>query len=261
MSPTSWFFLLQHVTIGVFSLTSLAYLAVLVAGDFFGFTKMLNVSGMAVLKCTPIWILMFFSWQSSSSLAGSSGSRYTLLVILGLALSSMGDFALAMEGNGFTADLEFLLGLVFFLTAHVFYVFAFGFSRRGLHLERLIPFALFGAGIYYFSFLPVLRSKGLAVPVAVYITVIVTMVWRAAARLVYSQSSKPSDLDRIPLHCWLAFVGAMCFFLSDLLLAVNKFIVPFRAARFLIMVLYYGAQFGIAASVNQDEKKLNRKSQ
>jgi len=48
-------------------------------------------------------------------------------------------------------------------------------------------------------------------------------------------------------QAWLLTIGAMLFWLSDLVLAVNRFRRPFRANR-LGLFLYFGGQLLIALS-------------
>jgi hypothetical protein len=50
----------------------------------------------------------------------------------------------------------------------------------------------------------------------------------------------------------LAALGATAFALSDLLVAYNRFIAPVLALQVLLMVLYWGAQWLITASVVRD---------
>jgi uncharacterized membrane protein YhhN len=80
----------------------------------------------------------------------------------------------------------------------------------------------------------------MAVPVAAYMAVICTMMWRAAARV---------GSPRTPaLPALLGLAGALSFGASDTLLAVSRFAVPFPGARWPVMVLYWLGQCGIAAS-------------
>jgi uncharacterized membrane protein YhhN len=77
------------------------------------------------------------------------------------------------------------------------------------------------------------------VPVAVYVSVIAIMGWRAAAR------AGPAPA----LSGALALAGALLFMVSDGLLAVDRFARPFRAGDAAVMTTYYAAQTLIALSV------------
>jgi alkenylglycerophosphocholine/alkenylglycerophosphoethanolamine hydrolase len=80
--------------------------------------------------------------------------------------------------------------------------------------------------------------------VAFYIVAICLMLWRAWA-LVGGGRHPP----RLAV---LAALGATAFALSDLLVAYNRFIEPVLALQVLLMVLYWGAQWLITASVVRD---------
>jgi alkenylglycerophosphocholine/alkenylglycerophosphoethanolamine hydrolase len=147
----------------------------------------------------------------------------------GLVLSALGDVLLE-------AGL-FLPGLVAFLSAHVAYVAAFLSADHRPALGRALPFAAWGLGA--FALLrPALGT--MAVPVAVYVAVICSMMWRAAARV--------GGLGTPALAAALGLAGAVAFGASDTLIAFHRFAGPIPGARWPIMVLYWLGQAGIAAS-------------
>ena len=102
-------------------------------------------------------------------------------------------------------------------------------------LARAIPFAAWGLAAY-----AVLRPGlgAMAVPVAVYVTVVCLMMWRAAARVSGSA----------PLAPWLGLAGALAFAASDTLIAFDRFHAAIPGAAWPIMILYWLGQWGIAAS-------------
>jgi uncharacterized membrane protein YhhN len=92
-----------------------------------------------------------------------------------------------------------------------------------------------GRGRYYL--LPGLgKMKG---PVLFYILVICFMVNRAVSTFFGTAFTTT--------QAWLLTLGAMLFWLSDLVLAINRFRHPFEANR-LGLFLYYGGQLLIALS-------------
>jgi uncharacterized membrane protein YhhN len=151
------------------------------------------------------------------------------LTAAGLTVSALGDLLLEM---GF-----FLPGLLAFLTAHVAYVAAFLSADRRPALGRALPFLAWGAGA-----LALLRPglATMAVPVAVYVAVICTMMWRAAAR--FGSPGTPA------LAAMLGLAGAVAFAASDTLIAFDRFGAPISGVRWPIMILYWLGQSGIAAS-------------
>lgn len=151
------------------------------------------------------------------------------LTAAGLALSAAGDLLLERG--------RFLPGLVAFLGAHLAYVAAFLAAERRPALARAVPFVAWGLGV-----LSLLRSGlgDLRVPVSVYVAVICTMMWRAAARV--GSPSTPA------LAALLGLAGAIAFGASDTLIAFDRFSAPIPGARWPIMGLYWLGQCGIAAS-------------
>jgi uncharacterized membrane protein YhhN len=151
------------------------------------------------------------------------------LTATGLALSAAGDVLLEIG--------LFLPGLLAFLAAHLAYVAAFLTADRRPALGRALPFAAWGLTAF------ALLHRGLgpmALPVAVYVAVICTMMWRAAARV--GSPSTP------PLAALLGLGGAVAFAASDTLIAFNRFAAPIPRVRWPIMTLYWLGQSGIAAS-------------
>ena len=68
-----------------------------------------------------------------------------------------------------------------------------------------------------------------------------TMMWRAAARVGSPNVPRKAAL--------LGLAGALSFGASDTLLAVNRFADPVPGAGWLVIVLYWLGQWGIAGSV------------
>jgi uncharacterized membrane protein YhhN len=159
--------------------------------------------------------------------AGATGSRFGWLILVGLALSWLGDLLLTFAGR--TA---FTGGLAAFLLAHVAYVAAF--VDRGLDgafVPLLGMMALVGAGVARWLLPTVPRE--LKLPVIAYLVAISTMVAAAA-----STNGAAADI-RIPL-------GAVAFYLSDLGVARDRFAAPGVANRLIGLPLYFGGQLLLA---------------
>lgn len=158
---------------------------------------------------------------------GRARTAYAWWVAGGFALSILGDVLLEIP-----ADL-FVFGLGAFLLAHLLYIVAALQDERRLKPILALPFLVWCGGAYAALF----GGMGeLAVPVAVYVTVIGAMMWRMAARVDGTVAS------------WLGLAGAVVFALSDTLIAVRKFGADFALARELIILTYWAGQAGIAAS-------------
>jgi uncharacterized membrane protein YhhN len=167
----------------------------------------------------------------------TSPAFYAFAIIVGLVCSMAGDIFLMLPSD------QFILGLVSFLIAHLFYISAFTYRSKIRHAPwALIPFVIYGILIYVILF-PYLGAMKL--PVAAYIVVILVMGWRAWER--WSQTAEKSAL--------LAFIGAVLFIISDSVLALNRFREPFAVARALNLSTYFAAQWLIASSISKKENE------
>jgi uncharacterized membrane protein YhhN len=170
---------------------------------------------------------------------------YTLLVAAGLTFSLAGDVLLIPPDN----PKAFLGGLVAFLLAHGVYITAFVYLQISLELERnfggeiiaAVMLALVGAAVYAYLRPGLGAMRG---PVIAYIVVISAMVHRAlAVALAYTGSATQPAL---------IVLGALLFYLSDAILAINKFRLQGRMPHYRLWNLstYYSGQLLIALSAS-----------
>jgi uncharacterized membrane protein YhhN len=158
---------------------------------------------------------------------------YTAWVLAGLALSMVGDVALM-----FSSQRAFLMGLLAFLGAQLAYTLVFTLYNRFQRPDPITGGVLLGIAVAaYLVLLPGLdRMK---VPVAVYILVICLMVNRAWSTLFGDFFGRAA--------AWLVAVGAFLFWISDLMLGINRFRRPFSWNR-ISLGFYYAGQLLIALS-------------
>ena len=199
-------------------------------------TYLYGVSTHAMVLCLltkPVPVLALLGWLHSGPV-----SPYRHWISIGLGFSLLGDILLAWP-----QDL-FVFGLGAFLFAHLAYLKAYLVDCRRPAVPALI-LALLAGG----SLLSVMASQGLGdllVPVGVYALAISAMLWRALARLG----------SGVPKHsAWLAAAGALAFVVSDSLIGIDRFVQPFSAAPYLIILSYWLGQWGIAASVFSQGKR------
>jgi uncharacterized membrane protein YhhN len=119
-------------------------------------------------------------------------------------------------------------------------LYAWAFGLRPLCHKHGIISAAMAALIY--SYLYPGLSGIMVYFVLLYVILICTMAWRAVARVQFF-----GDLWTWTKLC--AFAGAVCFLVSDFVIAVDKFRYPVPYSHQIIMVTYYAAQLGIALSV------------
>jgi uncharacterized membrane protein YhhN len=176
----------------------------------------------------PLTILFVIAIALIPKHGASAFYRYAL--ILGLLFSLAGDIFLMLERD------RFILGLVSFFVAHLFYTAAFLYeSGAELPFLSMVPFMLYG-GLMLRALWPSLGKMRL--PVLAYVIVILLMGWMAAGRWMWA--GRGGSL--------LAAAGALLFIASDSLLALDKFRGRFRAAQLLILATYFAAQLLIALS-------------
>ncbi len=171
--------------------------------------------------------IIAIAWSAKSAF----GPPYKTMILAGLGCSLLGDIFMMLRKK------RFIEGLASFLVAQLFYIAAFRsgivFSLSSVTFISFIIFAMLVSRLFF----PYLGS--LKFPVVVYIFVIVTMAGLAAERFIQIGGTKTL----------FSFVGAMLFVVSDLVLAVNRFVKPFKLAQLRILSTYFLAQWLIAMSV------------
>jgi uncharacterized membrane protein YhhN len=159
---------------------------------------------------------------------------------LGLVFSLAGDVFLMLPRD------RFIAGLVSFLLAHVAYII--GFKPRIPSETSVLLIALGLAAIValvstqvYRRIAAGLRAKGkqrLQAPVLLYTLVISVMLISAMLTLLSNRW--------YPLHAVAVCLGAALFYLSDTVLAWNRFVNPLRNGRLINMSTYHLGQLLIA---------------
>jgi len=184
--------------------------------------------------CKPLLMLSLLSyfWQT----IGGKLTYFSRCITIALFFSWAGDIFLLFKGEGF-----FMAGLGSFLVAHVLYLCAYSdttaVGRKRLLSQKpylLLPFLVY-LGVFYAFLYP--NLAGLAVPVAVYATVLTAMGVLALNR--YQHTSQAS-------FQWI-MLGAMLFIVSDSLLSLNLFIWKgsLYLGGFWVMLTYISAQYAI----------------
>jgi uncharacterized membrane protein YhhN len=157
------------------------------------------------------------------------------LLLIAMIFCLGGDVLLALRG-----EKMFLYGLVSFLLGHLFYAGAF-FHTAGLNRWTFIGLAISlsaGGGVFLW-----LRSHlgAMKIPVILYILVISGMVAGAGSLMA---------VDELKLSGrWLAFIGALNFYLSDVFVARQRFLKTGFVNRLIGLPLYYSGQFLLAFSI------------
>jgi uncharacterized membrane protein YhhN len=223
-------------------LTTLLFMAVLVAAgtDWVavakGWTKIETLA-------KPATMVLLFAY-----LALAGGFRATPLICFGLGIffSLAGDIFLMVSNLRFS-DRWFMPGLAAFLLAHISYII-------GLNLPFALSSPLWAtsigiilaiiAGRVLRRILAGVREKGLqglVVPVMVY-GMVITLMLLSAILTFYRLGWKTSASGLVSL-------GAILFYLSDIILAWNKFVMPINNGRVMNMIAYHLGQIALITGI------------
>ena len=186
------------------------------------------------------WIIIVFIQMTS---AKSIFFRWGLLAFL---CSLLGDVILLFSGYN---EIFFLLGLSSFLLAHLFFILTFNKHKyikpSFLKSHPIWIFIVVAAGITLFTGLFTHLDLVMKIAVFIYASAISAMVLMAINR--------KNQVNNISFIWVLA--GAVLFFISDGILAINKFWVNIPFSSFWIMSTYMLAQYFILIGlVNQENK-------
>lgn len=182
----------------------------------------------------PAVMIVLLTWLSAS--VGVNGAL--LWFGVGILFSLLGDVLLMIS-----LDRMFLFGLVAFLLAHIAY--AIGFN---------IPLPVFSAWSLVFAFmvglggtriirriLEAIGNNRMRRPVIAYSLVISLMLLSAMMKL--------TDVTWDAGSAALVSLGAFLFYLSDIVLAWNKFVAPIQNGRIYNIGLYHLGQITLIAGV------------
>ena len=203
-------------------LLSLAAVVTFFIGLYLDHFALRMVAKPVPVLCIALWVYR-----------GKRG-RYGNLITGGLVLSAVGDLLLEW------GEQTFLAGVLAFLFAHIFYTGAFFERTRAFKPVYAVPFAVWGI-LVYAVLLPNLGD--MTIPVALYVAVICTMMWRAAAQTETKEASRADARA--------GALGAVSFGLSDTLIALNRWYQPMPEVRYLIIALYWLGQLGIGISTRR----------
>jgi uncharacterized membrane protein YhhN len=200
------------------------------------------VHGIAKILLMPMLIAQIYTVKKSTQ------QKNWKRVLLALIFSWAGDTLLLFEHIW---PWLFIAGLISFLVAHLCYISYFNryrlatvanWHRKNLALTLLVLAWSIGLFIYLSG------SLGpLLIPVAVYCVVITAMMLIASGL----QYTTPSRVYRLLVS------GAAFFVISDSVLAVNKFALPFEGAGMIIMLTYGIAQLLLVnGAVNNSDLRI-----
>lgn len=157
-----------------------------------------------------------------------------LLLVCGLFFSLVGDIVLDLDRSRF-----FILGLLSFLIAHIFYAILF---VRGIAFSKKSWPIIIGIALYAVILAYLLRNMdaGRLPAVLVYLAAISVMTVFAGLQMTYHACSR-----------WTVtvFSGAVIFMISDTIIAVNQFLRPIPNSLMYSLTFYWTAQLLIVTGM------------
>lgn len=170
-------------------------------------------------------------------------SARLIYFISGMVFCLIGDIFLFLPPEKY-----FQKGLIAFLLGHVGYILGFGWDLDVQN--QIFPILLFFFILVLVNtqiatkIIQALRKTGqerLVLPIIVYSITISIMLFLAGLRLY--------DFDWAIVNAYLVALGALAFFISDVLNAWVRFVRKFPNDRILIMGLYHLGQYAIGIGV------------
>ncbi len=163
---------------------------------------------------------------------GALDSSYGVTVLVALLLCMLGDILLIPE----TVGISFLAGLVSFLLGHVAFGVAFVLLGVSWSTTAIAAAALTIPALLVLRWLGRHLEGPMRIAVPIYILVISGMVALSVGAALPARSA-------------LIGAGTICFFLSDIAVARNRFVHPHWHNRLWGLPLYYGATVMLALTV------------
>ncbi|MBS1669509.1 MAG: lysoplasmalogenase [Bacteroidetes bacterium] len=192
----------------------------------------------------PLLILFLIGY---AVVATKQRNNLFTLLIAALCFSVLGDIFLLFEQSH---PIYFMMGLVSFMLAHIFYILLFNQIRVKNQPEKkwaLLSIILLGVYVVFLFLLLEPSLGSLKIPVLVYALVLSAMFLSAIQAFDISKQSFGK----------ICVLGSLFFVISDSLLAIDKFRAHFPMASFTVMATYITAQFLLVLGIS---KYLNLKS-
>jgi uncharacterized membrane protein YhhN len=155
---------------------------------------------------------------------------------VGLLLSFGGDIALMLKEK----PKSFMVGLALFLLAHVAYTVVFTLLGKSSAWDIVSAVVLLVVGIVLYRLFKPSLGK-MRIPVIAYILIISLMVNRA-----FSTFASPLFTTA---QAWMISIGAVLFYVSDVILAAARFWKPWPYHR-ISLAFYYAGQMLIALAAS-----------
>ncbi len=194
------------------------------------FPKLEYVAKPTVMVCLFVWIYVNTGLQGNMIWFG-----------VGILFSLAGDVLLMIS-----LDRMFIFGLIAFLFAHISYIFGFQDELMIVTAWSVLLIVLLSVSAVRVMrrIMTAIHVKGQARmvgPIILYSTVITIMLYAAMTTI--------SNPEWTTNASFLVSAGAFLFYISDVILAWNKFVYPIKNGRILNIAAYHLGQIGLIAGV------------
>jgi uncharacterized membrane protein YhhN len=204
---------------------------IIVVGDLVGELLQIKWIDYSFKPFILLWIGGYFLMH-----AKNIDKKVVRLAVFAFIFSWLGDILLMFGEIDFV---YFMIGLVSFLIAQIFYIFLFlrtiNISGKKPFLKKkpyfLIAYIAYGLIIYIILYNHL--DEVLKVAVFVYMVALLGMSSMALNRFGNGH----------PISFSYVFIGSILFVLSDSMIAINKFLVPIPYEGIFIMTTYISAQY------------------
>ncbi len=204
---------------------------IIVVGDLVGELLQIKWIDYSFKPLILLWIGGYFLMH-----AKNIDRKVVQLAVFAFVFSWFGDILLMFGEKDF---IYFMLGLMSFLVAQIFYIFLFlrtiNISGKMPFLKKkpywLIGYIAFGLIVYTLLY----NHLDAVFQIAVFIYMVALLSMSAMALNRFGNGH--------PISFSLVFIGSLLFVVSDTMIAINKFLVAIPYEGILIMTTYISAQY------------------
>lgn len=161
----------------------------------------------------------------------NQNQKFMIFLFVGLFFAMLGDI--------FLIDF-FVVGAVLFAIGHVFFLVAFCILSKLKYQDFIFTGCVLAFAFLIIFLYPNFEFNGM-LPVAICYALIISCMLGKAGGNLFSKENRSLNL--------LVFVGALMFFLSDLMLLFNVFANAPYLFDILCLILYYPGEFVLAFSI------------
>lgn len=166
--------------------------------------------------------------------------KFSILLVVGLLFAMLGDIIL---------NVNFIAGAALFAVGHIFFLASYLMLEKFDWKDLLYGLAIFTPSVLFITLAPIFNFEGVLMEIicVVYALIISMMVGKALSNMIKTPSI---------LHIFI-FIGSVLFFISDLMLLLNKFAGLPRIVDVLCLATYYPAQAILALTPLLASKFIN----